>query len=304
MRFSLLAILPSLALSHAGSYHDTYDLWSFDVSDGPYADWMYHIADNTPLSSLSIPGTQSSMTDKLEKENLQTQSTPLAMQLTGGIRYIDISLQNGNDILLVTHRKAFTGYRLDDVLTTIYDFLDQHPHETVVLHIKMGNPLDKSQIFTELLTGYLSPGTPIGNRAAQHVYSKGPDGIITIPTLGEVRGKILILQDFNSDSYGQFGLPWSSPLISSHYFNFEAAKDVQVKQQPSSTSLANRTSFFPSISCIFSISKDGVWIEESQQRVLWLPPSRRPRKSVFAPKTIALGSLSGRITVIGFRSTD
>ncbi|PHH49971.1 hypothetical protein CFIMG_007561RA00001 [Ceratocystis fimbriata CBS 114723] len=47
---------------------------------------MGPIGDSTPLSSLSIPDTHNYMTGKLENRLLQGQNTPLAQELTGGLR--------------------------------------------------------------------------------------------------------------------------------------------------------------------------------------------------------------------------
>ncbi|KAL1890358.1 hypothetical protein Cpir12675_005434 [Ceratocystis pirilliformis] len=220
MRFSLLAALASLAFTHAGNFKNVDDPWSFDVGSGQYADWMGPIKDDTPLSSLSIPGTHNSMTDKLDNSLLQGQNTPLAQQLTGGIRYIDISLQNTDKNLLVYHGNSKTGYNFEEVLTTIYDFLDQHCREAVIIRIQKSSLLNRSRSFTELLREYLSPGTPIGGRAARYVYNSGTSASTTLPTLGEIRGKLFILQDFDSKPSGVFGFPWSSSLISNHHFKF------------------------------------------------------------------------------------
>ncbi|KAL2885120.1 1-phosphatidylinositol phosphodiesterase [Ceratocystis lukuohia] len=225
MRFSLLATLASLAFTYAKSSEENInDPWSFNVGSGQYADWMQRIKDNTPLSSLSIPGTHNSMTDKLDNGLLRGQDTPLAQQLTGGIRYIDITLQNTDNNLLVYHGTSKTGYNFEEVLTTIYNFLDDHCREAVIIRIQKSTLLNGSQAFTDLLRGYLNPGTPIGNRAAQYVYNRGTPASTTLPTLGDLRGKLFILQDFDTKPSGVFGFPWSSPLISNHHFKFGVGK--------------------------------------------------------------------------------
>ncbi|KAL1899330.1 hypothetical protein Cpir12675_001528 [Ceratocystis pirilliformis] len=208
---------PFLALTQAGSYNNIDDPWSFDVSDGPYADWMYYIADNTPLSSLSIPGTHNSMTYNMDNYFLEGQNAPLDKQLAGGIRYIDITCLPVGDKLMVYHGLLETGYSLEDALTVVYDFLYQHPREAVILRLQRSTSLEKTQVFTDLLRKYLSSETPIGSRAAQYVYHRGGAETTTLPTLGEIRGKLFILQDFDSKPKGVFGLPWSSSLISSYH---------------------------------------------------------------------------------------
>ncbi|PHH49545.1 putative WD repeat-containing protein alr3466 [Ceratocystis fimbriata CBS 114723] len=51
-----------------------------------------------------------------------------------------------------------------------------------------------------------------------------------------------------------------------------------------------------------NLSIDDAWVIRGHQRVLWLPPSYRPIKSVVAGKRVGLGTASGRITIMGFRS--
>ncbi|PHH54951.1 Vegetative incompatibility protein HET-E-1 [Ceratocystis fimbriata CBS 114723] len=52
----------------------------------------------------------------------------------------------------------------------------------------------------------------------------------------------------------------------------------------------------------YSISGDGVWVLQAQERVLWLPPSYRPVESVRARQTVGFSTSSGRIIVVRFRS--
>ncbi|PHH54594.1 Vegetative incompatibility protein HET-E-1 [Ceratocystis fimbriata CBS 114723] len=79
---------------------------------------------------------------------------------------------------------------------------------------------------------------------------------------------------------------------------------LNTEQQSSSASFDDQTSLLSSQSYGYSISEDGVWISQNQQRVLWLPPSCRPEESAFSSNKIGLGSLSGRVTIIGFKFTS
>ncbi|KAL2885584.1 Vegetative incompatibility protein HET-E-1 [Ceratocystis lukuohia] len=72
-------------------------------------------------------------------------------------------------------------------------------------------------------------------------------------------------------------------------------------EQSSSPPFVDKASSFPSPSHSYSISEDGGWIMQNQQRVLWLPPSYRPKTSAFSSNTIGLSSASHHVTVIGFK---
>ncbi|KAL2885138.1 1-phosphatidylinositol phosphodiesterase [Ceratocystis lukuohia] len=195
MHFSLFATLGCLAFSHAGFDNGISEIWSFDLGLFQNTDWMSILDDDVRLSSLAIPGTHNSMTDKIENIMVQTQNHPLERQLYGGIRYIDISC------------------RLEDVLTTLFDFLDNHPREAIILRIQKGGVLDNHASFLNSIERHFAPGSELGDRAVQHIYSTNI-GDNYIPALGEVRGKVLILQDFKTIPASRYGIRWDSRSIS------------------------------------------------------------------------------------------
>ncbi|KAL2885148.1 1-phosphatidylinositol phosphodiesterase [Ceratocystis lukuohia] len=215
MRFSLFITLASLALTHAGIYKDIDDLWSFDLAEGRNADWMADLYDHVKLPDLTIPGTHGSMTDRLQSSRMQTQSEPLAQQLTGGIRYIDISCRYINNDMRVYHGLADTGYSLQDVLTTLFDFLHDHPREAIILRIQKGSFFDSTKTFLSSIEAHLISGSELSNRANQYIYSTDSKRKV-IPTLGQVRGKVLLLRDFKISQAGSYGISWNSDAISSY----------------------------------------------------------------------------------------
>ncbi|KKF92432.1 1-phosphatidylinositol phosphodiesterase [Ceratocystis platani] len=216
MRFSLFTTLACLAVSHAAEYHRIFDLWSFDVGKGKNADWMDVIADNTPFSSLSIPGTHDSMTYHIGNGLLQTQNAFLAEQLTGGIRYIDITCKYKDSDILVYHGLAKTGHRLRAVLETIFSFLKQHPRETVILRIQRGGRVANLQNFFKYMDQILLPGTEIGDCATDFIYTPSAGTFSKAPSLGELRGKVLILEDFKTEGPRRYGLPWNEDTVTSY----------------------------------------------------------------------------------------
>ncbi|KKF96016.1 1-phosphatidylinositol phosphodiesterase [Ceratocystis platani] len=216
MRFSLVTALAFLGLSHAGSLGGVTDDWSFDLHHTQNPDWMGALDDDVSLSLLSIPGTHNSMSHKQDGNMLQTQIHTLQAQLDAGIRYIDINCRAYGDDLMIYYGKSPTGYRVENVLTILFDFLKDHPRETILLRIKKGRFRQRSKDFVELLSKHLTPNAAPGNLVAQRIFSKGDDGIAAVPTLGEVRGKVFILQDFKTKISGRYGLPWKSSAMSVH----------------------------------------------------------------------------------------
>ncbi|KAL2885203.1 1-phosphatidylinositol phosphodiesterase [Ceratocystis lukuohia] len=222
MRFSFFATLTCLAVGQAATFNKINDDWSFDVNEGNNAYWMSIIDDSRSLSSLAIPGTHNSVTDSLTSKLMQTQNVPLEQQLYGGIRYIDITCKVTKKGLMVYHGLSETASSFGNVLTTIFDFLDLHQTETVILRIQMGGVHKSSKSFIDSLEHYLAPGSELGNRAVNRIYSKGDEPITKIPTLGDLRGKVFILENFETTSPGRYGLPWNADTVSSYSRKFSA----------------------------------------------------------------------------------
>ncbi|KAL1898407.1 hypothetical protein Cpir12675_001872 [Ceratocystis pirilliformis] len=219
MHFSTLATLAFLAMGRAAEYGNFVDYWSFDLADAHNPEWMSNLADNTPLSMLSIPGTHNSMTDKMT-EKLQGQNVPLAHQLNAGIRYFDISGRLFSNRISIYHGNTNTQYTFEDVFTELFNFLDLHPRETILLRIQKDAFYDRSKDFSHILNRYLAPGAPVGDSRVHHVFSQGSKGITGVPTLGEVRGKVFVLQDFKAESDNFYGLSWRSSDMSVYDFKF------------------------------------------------------------------------------------
>ncbi|KKF95514.1 1-phosphatidylinositol phosphodiesterase [Ceratocystis platani] len=221
MRLSFFTTLACVTFSHAIKHKGIDDPWSFDVNAGQYADWMDTIADNTLVSSLSIPGTHNSMTYDLKIQQMRTQNVHLSQQLTGGIRYIDITCKSDNFDIMVYHGLFNTGFSFGGVLRTIFDFLDKHPREAIILRIQRST-LSDLKAFSKYFSKYFDSQSNLGKRISQRIYPVGTNGITAVPTLGELRGRVLILQDFETTPPG-YGLPWNTDTVSSYSRRFSAS---------------------------------------------------------------------------------
>ena len=178
-------------------------------------DWMGELSDNLVLSDLSIPGTHETMSrDPGFWSVAQCQTLKLARQLNAGIRAVDIRLRHARDSLFVYHgpidQHATFGR---DVLEVFRDFLAAHPTEAIVVRVQKDPEFNDQNVRTFAETfewyrdslGYASIfwlGNPAGHFGRA-------------PRLGDVRGKIVILQDFeghDSQDY-LFGLPWYTVVL-------------------------------------------------------------------------------------------
>jgi 1-phosphatidylinositol phosphodiesterase len=150
-------------------------------------DWMGYVADDVQLSDMSIPGTHQSCSI-LELAMPRCQTTSISEQLEGGIRFLDIRVKQTADGLLVHHGPVYQLKCLFDVLADCELFLEDHPTESILMSLKGNedrsnvNALPFSQVFAKEV-----------DKGGSGLWSRFYSGC-SIPTLGEVRGKIVLLK--------------------------------------------------------------------------------------------------------------
>jgi 1-phosphatidylinositol phosphodiesterase len=203
--------IPSLA----SNYNDYHSPYSFDTSENHAPRWMTSLPSSRNLTSLSIPGTHDTMTNALNGPLYQCQNTPLSTQLQSGIRYFDIRARLNSNSLLIYHQDSYTNYTYTKVLTTFFSFLESNPGEMILMRLKEElTPINSTIDFLTAFNYYRLNSSITAPGCAEHFWippTPAP-GPISIPTLGELRGKILILQNFGAEP-AQYGIKWESPLL-------------------------------------------------------------------------------------------
>lgn len=178
---------PSLADQTDGYSHDR----SSRLTD---IDWMSRVPGSTLLSEMSIPGTHDSGSYVSGGDIAFTQSMGLALQLNSGIRAWDIRLGESSGRLTLYHGIARQGQDFQkDVLATADAFLRAHPTETILMRVTEEKPVPN---FANDVHSYLT--------ADPDVYHGASDD----PQLSEIRGKIVVLQDFSSPV--REGITWDN----------------------------------------------------------------------------------------------
>lgn len=193
--------------------------------DGPC--WMKYVDNNKFLDELSIPGTHDSGTCSVDNDTepqssqAKCQQDYIPTQLLEGVRYFDIRLGKGENpgidhgacYLL---KKDGNFMHLSDVIGYFNTFLSENPTEALIMLVSRGN----DEATDESLT------TALGK-----VFDENPDLFYTssrIPTLGEVRGKIVPLR--------RFGLAGNS--VSSHTWGLDLTQwDDKIAAHTDSTSM-------------------------------------------------------------------
>lgn len=177
--------------------------------DGPC--WMKYVDDNKFLDELSIPGTHDSGSCSVDNDTepqtslAKCQQDYIPTQLLEGVRYFDIRLGKGEnpgidhgDCYLL--KKDGNFMHLSDVIGYFNTFLSENPKEALIMLVSRGN----DEATDESLT-----------TAFANVMDKNPNLFYTssrIPTLGEVRGKIVLLRRFTLAGSSVSGHMWGLDL--------------------------------------------------------------------------------------------
>ena len=180
--------------------------------DGPC--WMSHVDDNKYLDELSIPGTHDSSTCSVDNDTepqtslVKCQQDYIPTQLLEGIRYFDIRLggNNEHDDPGIVHGRGYLfkkdGHymQLSDVIGYFKTFLNEHPSEALIMLVSRGNNEATDESATTAFAKVLG-NDPNLFYTSSHV-----------PTLGEVRGKIVLLRRFGLAGSSANGRTWGLDL--------------------------------------------------------------------------------------------
>lgn len=196
--FTLSFTLSALAHDHPAYSHG-------DRARTSNPRWMTALRDDTKLSELSIPGTHDTMSFH-GGDIVQTQSLSLANQLRSGVRVLDIRCRHIENTFAIHHGPVFQKAFFGDVVNAVSQFLAENPGETVLMRIKEEHkPERNSETFEETFRNrYWIPN----ESRFWHPTSDNP-------TLGQLRGKIIVLQNFTADQ--TYGIKYDSLIIQDKY---------------------------------------------------------------------------------------
>lgn len=165
------------------------------------SDWMKAISDQTPISCLSIPGTHDSGTYTQDQTvglgYVKTQMWSIYDQLNIlGIRFLDIRCRLIGNGFAIHHDRVFLGLSFQDIIDQCRSFLLTHPNETILMavgheYIDEGSTLSFHQVFLN----YYNANKYLDEAHTQELWYLGT----TIPTMGQARGKIVLMRSFDLD---------------------------------------------------------------------------------------------------------
>jgi len=158
-------------------------------------DWMKRLKDHFSVFQISLPGTHNSASFKVFDEDLHSIALPwvkcqelsITEQLAAGIRVFDLRGRCiPNDRTRLYHEGYLLTLTMEQVLQQFIIFLIKNPSEFLLVRIKPDKASEEfSRDMDRIHTGYRS-------------FLWHPVHVNVSPTVGEARGKIIILDNFSS----------------------------------------------------------------------------------------------------------
>lgn len=182
------------------------------LSSANLSRWMRELGDAWPLSALSVPGTHNSPTCHVALPSVRCQAVGVREQLDNGVRFLDVRVSasrgDGNDSLALVHSVfpvSLGGNRyLAGLLDELYAFLDDNPSEALIISLKRegtgrGTDQHLSQHLFRRYCGGGGKGDDKGENGNKDDLARRWFTEPRIPSLGEARGKIVLVRRFNND---------------------------------------------------------------------------------------------------------
>ncbi|OPA10900.1 hypothetical protein BHL54_21045 [Bacillus cereus] len=197
--------------------------YSYDVDPGyRNSNWMKGLKSDVKISELSVIGTHNSMSlygggGPYPDDYIRTQRMPLAIQLDAGIRYVDIRVRHYKNEFAINHGRIHqNAYFGPDVLDKIVEFLNKNPNETIFMRVKREcvdnagisecTDSQNTRSFSDTFENTYYNANPYSPYFWKGNYNTNTFN--TNPKLGEVRGKIIVLEDF--PTLKNFGIPYKN----------------------------------------------------------------------------------------------
>lgn len=187
MFLKLIVFLGVCGLSSSAIQRPDYD----DTPDPEFLNpsWMSALPDDQPLSEVTMPGTHNTMA-LYGGVYAECQTWSLASQLRAGVRFLDVRVRHVNGNLTIHHGVSYQRAHFGHVLEGVVDFLTEFPTETVLMRVK--------EEFSETNDIYGAVVDYIHRYANWDMLWHSR----LVPTVGEVRGKLIIMQNFNGPDLG------------------------------------------------------------------------------------------------------
>lgn len=172
---------------------------------------MAAVADDTNLAALSVPGTHDSGAWRGTVWS-RTQDLTISGQLDSGVRFLDVRTRHYRDAFPIHHGAEYLNLNFTDVVTDIGAFLAEHPTETVLMRLKKEHTeAENTRTYEETLDYYVQENPDTRELLTEYLWVPPEQGGAHVPDLGEVRGRVVIVQDFSASR--DYGIRWNGPAL-------------------------------------------------------------------------------------------
>ncbi|MFD6100359.1 phosphatidylinositol-specific phospholipase C [Nocardiopsis flavescens] len=173
------------------------------------AAWMGALPDGAGLAELSIPGTHDSGAWRGTVWS-RTQDLTITEQLDAGVRFLDVRTRHYRDAFPIHHGAEYLHLNFTDVVVAIGAFLERNPSETVLIRMKREHTEEENtRSYEETLDHYIEEDPGTREILGERLWRPAQQGGAHVPDLGEVRGRIVIVQDFPASR--DYGIGWNGP---------------------------------------------------------------------------------------------
>lgn len=181
--FSVLILL-SAGLGFTGALKQ-------NSNNADYSTWMKKLDDSTSLRNINMPGSHDTMAlYSIGDLAGQCQSLSLEDQLNLGVRFLDIRLKEDKNQLKAVHGFIDQRASFEYITDVVEKFIKDNPSEMIIMSVKEeADPSNSDISFEESLKTYL-------NNDTYYLNNELPN------TLGEARGKVVLLSRYSSPSIG------------------------------------------------------------------------------------------------------
>ena len=182
------------------------DYWNeTDPPSTSNAQWMSRLPDSKLVSEISVPGTHNSMARE-GGPAYWCQSLSIKDQMNRlGIRFFDIRCRHYNADLPIHHMAYYQHSNFYDVLRESTYFVSVFPSEFIFIRVKQEYSSVSDVDFERNVWAHMD------NYDQSRFWLRS-----SIPTVGEARGKVILLRDFDT-RYSESGISYNSLHIADDY---------------------------------------------------------------------------------------
>ncbi len=168
-----------------------------DIKDYKNTSWLGYIKDDALVSNIALPGSHDAGSYNMSYLG-RTQGYSIQTQLDMGTRYFDLRVNKTDKGYFMFHG-PFNGENFVDVLSALTNFITANRSETLILDFQHFNGDSEQDVLNMVKEALV-----VTNLVVRNTSDKSDLEFISTLTLGEARGKCVILFGGNEDIVDEY----------------------------------------------------------------------------------------------------